>query len=211
MLPKKPSIQFHDYGGMEIIEGTVSHTFPLHIHNAACFGIITDGSVLFYCGGKQLLKKGDTFFIPRGVPHTFAAINKLPYSYRTICIKYTQPLFTTDEFLSGAFGYMLKQAEQMLNIEELASHMGYSKYYMLHHFKDKCGLSPYQIYIGMRIAKIKQGLHNSESLLDLTHQYGFSHQSHICNVFKKHMGISPMRYRESYYSYISAGENVASI
>lgn len=210
---KKPNspIQFEDYGDIEIVEGTVAHTFPLHMHNAACYGAITEGMAEFYCKSKRLLKKGDTFFAPRGVPHTLATVNNAPYSYRTVCIKYSEPLFGGDAFLQSALAYMLGQADETLNIEKLARHMGYSRYYMVHRFKQKCGLSPYQFYTGLRMAKIKQGLHTGKPLLDLTYQYGFSHQSHLCNSFKKYMGLSPVQYKEAYCFYASAGENVARI
>lgn len=131
-------------------------------------------------------------FIPKGVPHTLAAIGKMPYSCRIVCKKYSEPIFCDDEFLHSAYSYMLQQAEEPLSIDKMARQMGYSKYHMVHRFKEKCGISPNQFYMGLRIAKIKQGLHISESLLDLTYHYGFSSQSHLCNIFKKHMGLSPM-------------------
>lgn len=211
MKTANPSMRFDDYGHIEIVEGTISHTFPLHIHNSTCYGIITDGTAELYCGDKKLLKSGDTFYIPRRVPHALVAVDNAPYSYRTICIKHNDPIFCDDEFMSNAYNYMLKQTGTPLRIEKMAKHMGYSKYYMVRRFKDMCGISPYQFYLSLQIAKIKQGLHISESLLDLTYHYGFSSQSHLCNIFKKHMGISPMQYRESYLTYANAGENVARI
>ena len=209
----KPTIQFDDYGNWEIVQGTVSHTYPLHIHNAACFGIITDGITAFYCQSKKMkiLKKGDTFFIPRGEPHTLAAINGMVYSYHTVCLKYTDAPFENDEFLYQAYCYIFKMAGAPFSIEEMARYMCYSKYHLLHCFKKKCGLSPYQLYMNIRIAKIKQGVYANESLLDLVHQYGFSHQSHLNNTFKKHVGLSPKQYQKSYHLHTSAGENVANI
>lgn len=44
MIKPYPPIRFYDYGDVEIVEGTVAHTFPLHVHNALCYGIITDGA-----------------------------------------------------------------------------------------------------------------------------------------------------------------------
>lgn len=110
-----------------------------------------------------------------------------------------------------AFSYMLNQTEGPLNLEKMARQMGYSKFYMLHRIKEKCGISPCQLHMILRIAKIKPGLHTGEPLLDLTYHYGFSGQSHLCNIFKKHMGLTPTQYRESYFAYASAGENVARI
>ena len=209
----KPTIQFDDYGNWEIIQGTVSHTYPLHIHNAVCFGIITDGIAAFYCQNKKMkiLKKGDTFFVPRGTPHTLAAINGRVYSYCTVCLKYSDAPFCNDEFLYHAYSYIFEMTEATFSIEEMAKHMCYSKYYLIHRFKKKCGLSPYQLYMNIRIAKIKQGVYANEPLLDLVHQYGFSHQSHLNNTFKKHVGISPKQYQKSYRVHTSAGENVANI
>ena len=207
----KPLIQFDDYGSFEIVQGTVSHTFPVHIHNSVCFGTITDGIAEFYCGGRKLLSKGDSFFIPRGTPHTLAAVSGQPYSYRTVCIKQSGSPFSSDEFLSRAYSYMLAEADTPFTIKALSGYMGCSESCLLHYFSRKCTLSPYQLYLNIRTGKIRQGLISGEPLLDLVHRYGFSHQSHLCNTFRKHAGLSPGQYRKSYHLHASAGENTASI
>lgn len=205
------SIQFDAYDGFEVVQGTVSHSFPLHIHNSECYGVITGGRVELYCGTKKVLQKGDVFRIPRGVPHTLGAINGQPYSYRTVCVKHTDLFPSTDEFLRRAYDYILKRGEKPLDLEEMAGAMCYSKYYLVRRFKEKCGISPYQFYTNVRIEKIRQGLLLEQPLSDLAYACGFSHQSHLCRDFKRYMGVTPTEYQRSYHDYASAGVKTARI
>lgn len=211
MALSKHSICFKNYDCIEIVEGTTRHSFPMHIHDSECYITITDGFVDFYHNGKTVLQKDDTVIVPRGAPHTLAAIDNMPYSYRTLCIKYADRFISADDFLHEAYSYILSKADKHFDVEELAGYMGYSKYHVIHKFKERSGISPYQFYLNARVKKIRQGLHLNQSLPELSYKLCFSHQSHMCNVFKQYMGVTPTEYQRAYHLYANAGEKVASI
>ena len=86
-MSKKAMIYFDDYGSLEVVHGTVSHSFPLHTHKSDCYLEITEGSAQLYCNGTVELSAGQKQVITAHVPHTLTMVNGLPYSYRTICVK----------------------------------------------------------------------------------------------------------------------------
>lgn len=196
----KNSIHFFQKNNYELVSGTSTHIFPLHIHSSDCYGIITEGAVEFFCEKRKILRAGDPYFIPKGVPHYFAAIDGQSYSYLTLVEKEASLL---PEQKSAS---LLDRAEQYIthsptfNITNLSNYFSVSKYHFIREFKKKFRLTPYQYYINCRIKKVRQGLLAHCSLSDLAYMLGFSHQSHLCNDFKKYMGISPVDYQKSYFS-----------
>lgn len=198
---RKNSIQFFQENEYELVIGTCSHTFPLHIHHSFCCGLITKGSVEFFCKKRKILHAGDIYFIPSGTPHYFAAIDEQPYSYITFVQKEIPSSVpqNSDHFLEQAEQYITEHSSDF-NIYSLSKFVSFSKYHLIREFKKKFGLSPYQYHLNCRIKKVRQGLLSQHSLPDLAYSLGFSHQSHMCNDFKKYMGISPGDYQKSYFS-----------
>lgn len=199
----KNSIQFFQKNNYELIIGTCHHTFPTHIHSSSCYGLITKGKVEFFCGKSDILHAGDTYFIPSGTPHYFTAIDDQPYSYMTLIPKELQSSTPQnfDHLLERAQQYIVEHSSRF-DIYSLSKFLSLSKYHLIREFKKKFGLSPYQYYLNCRIKKVRQGLLSHHSLPDLAYSLGFSHQSHMCNDFKKYMGISPSDYQKSYFSTI---------
>ena len=204
-------VVFEDFGNIEIIYGKSTHDFPVHIHQSECYGMLTSGSAVFFCGKRKILKAGDGYWIPSSAPHSFAAIDGGEYAYKTICVKNCAAKSNEDGWLRRVKSYILENAAEDLDIDALSKHVHLSKFHLIRKFKDEYGLSPYQYYMNVRIEKIRHGLLLGQSLPDLAYELGFSHQSHMCNVFKRYMGITPTQYQYAYTAYSSAGENVARI
>lgn len=196
---------FTVYNNIEIITASHAHTFPLHIHSKSCYGIITSGAAQFFCGQTKVLQTGDTFFVQKGFVHSLAPVDGKPYAYCTLCVDDNASAIQ-DAFLKEAVSYILSHIP--FKIEHMAQEINYSKYHIIHKFKEGIGLPPHQFYLNAQIKKIRYGLMNHQSLPDLAYQLGFSSQSHMCNVFKKYMGISPTQYQRAIQS---AGENTAKI
>ena len=88
MQREKNEIIFDEYNDYEVIRGTCKHSFPLHIHQCLCLGMITKGKVLFVCDNRETeLKEGENYIIAPNSPHAFTLINENAYSYLTICLK----------------------------------------------------------------------------------------------------------------------------
>ena len=181
----KSSIAFLDFETIEIVTGNGSHSFPLHIHRTDCYGTITKGKVALNCNGLKILNAGDSYWIPAAVPHSFTAINGEEYSYETICIRKESKNEEEQGWLQNAKAYIMGCIEKEWEIDGLPKYVHLSKYHLFRKFKKKFGLSPYQYYMNARIGKIRQGLLSGQPLSDLAYQLGFSHQSHMCNVFKR--------------------------
>lgn len=206
---KSSPVSFQDFGTHEVIIGRSTHSFPLHIHNSECYGMVTQGNAELYCGDRILLQTGDTFRIPPSAPHSLCAVDETGYAYQTICLKEKQNSDDQAGWLHQAKLFLINCSVDELDMDIFANHVHLSKYHLIRKFKDRYGLSPYQYYMNLRIAKIRQGLLLGQALSDLSYQLGFSNQSHMCNVFKKYMGITPTQYQNGYMDYKRAGENVA--
>jgi AraC-like DNA-binding protein len=63
------------------------------------------------------------------------------------------------------------------------------------------GVTPYQFYIQEKIKQIRKGLLKQQPISDLVFNFKFSDESHLCNTFKKHIGITPMQFKDSYKSF----------
>ena len=205
-------IFFHEYTDMEIVQGECSHSFPAHIHEVSCAGLITSGRAEFSMNGsKEVLSTGDYYVIPPYTLHTLSAVRTEMFQYCVICIKNSADLKKFDSIVSCAKTYIEKVTSDF-NVDELSNAVHISKYHLDRIFKQQVGITPYQFYINNRVKKIRQGLQARLSLSDMVFDLNFSDQSHLCNTFKKYVGISPTQYVRSYqYNYNSAGANFARI
>ena len=93
------------------------------------------------------------------------------------------------QYLEGNYNCSIK-------IDELADKLGYSKYYILHLFKEKIGISLHQYIIQLRIKEAKRKNKNGK-LLDIALESGFFDQSHFIKHFKKYEGVTPKKYYKS--------------
>lgn len=199
-------IEFSNYGSLEIVSGTCIHSFPVHIHQSLCIGIISSGQANFIISSqKAILSKGDNYIIPPYMPHTLSSINNKIFSYSVCCFKNFRLPLLTEDYISKALG-IIKTEPAQFSLEFLANAVHISKFHLERKFKEQVGITPYQYYLNEKIKKIRQGLLSHKSLSDLTFDLGFSDESHLCNTFKKHVGISPLQYASSYKTIKEAQE-----
>lgn len=90
-----------------------------------------------------------------------------------------------------------ERLSEKVTIDELASVLHMSAYHFARSFKLSFGDSPANYIIRSRIEKAKVMLKNQNNIASLAIDCGFSHQSHLTNYFKKHMGVTPAQYRSS--------------
>ena len=204
------SIYFREYPDMEIVQGECCHSFPPHIHKNLCVGLITDGRAGFSINGtKEVLSTGDYYVIPPYTLHSLSAVSTEVFRYYVICFKNLTNLKRFDSIVSCAKTY-IENLTSEFSINKLSKAVHISKYHLDRVFKGQVGITPYQFYINERIKKIRQGLQTRLPLSDIVYNLNFSDQSHLCNMFKKYIGISPTQYMRSYqYNQSSAGVNFA--
>jgi AraC family transcriptional regulator len=85
--------------------------------------------------------------------------------------------------------------DQQLSLEILAQDVGLSPYHFARMFKTSVGETPARFIMRARVEGAKQLLQGDMHLAEVSAAAGFSHQSHMSQQFKKHVGVTPMKYR----------------
>ena len=84
-----------------------------------------------------------------------------------------------------------------IRLWELAQIAGMSPNYFCELFKASTGLSPYQYILRQRIERAKQYLRDPKFTLACAGEAaGFADQSHFTKVFRRIVGVTPMRFRD---------------
>ncbi len=102
------------------------------------------------------------------------------------------------DIIHKATDYIKQNYASKLTLDEVANHVYLSKSYLSKIFKEElhCNFSAYVNHV--RIEKSKLLLADqSINLIDLAMLVGFEDQSYFTKVFKKTVGVSPGKYRES--------------
>jgi len=97
-----------------------------------------------------------------------------------------------------AVSFIKDHLEESFDLEKLSGYTHISKYHLLRLFKKQMGVAPHQFYIQEKVKKIKQGLLKNKTPVDLAYNLKFSDQSHLCNTFKKYVGLTPIQFKKSY-------------
>jgi AraC-like DNA-binding protein len=86
--------------------------------------------------------------------------------------------------------------EAGLRLQQLAELVGMSRYHFLRCFKRATGLSPLQYVLIRRVDRAQVLLaQGHESIAEIAYATGFSSQSHLNTMFKRHFGATPGAYR----------------
>ena len=100
--------------------------------------------------------------------------------------------------LELAINYINDNLNHNLSLIQLAKLVNISPNHFVRLFKQSIGLTPYQYVLECRINKAKQLLKNQKlTITEISHQLGFYDQSRFTNTFRKRVGITPKRYRDS--------------
>jgi AraC family transcriptional regulator len=98
--------------------------------------------------------------------------------------------------LNRVLDFINQNFAQDLRLWELAALAGMSPHYFCELFKASTGLTAYQYVLQCRIEHAKRYLRDPElSVGDVGVAAGFSDQSHFTKVFRRMVGVTPMKYR----------------
>ncbi len=200
----KNEINFYEYDDVEMVSGHCIHSFPVHIHEHGCVGFVTEGCAELIKGdNRTILTAGDGYVIPPYTPHALSSVAFKRFRYVVLCCKRADPRDRANDIVSEAKA-RIRQTTGNFCVGTLSQEVHISKYHLDRIFKAQVGVTPYQFYLHHRIKKIRQGLQMHIPLSDLVYSLHFTDQSHLCNTFKKHMGISPAQYAASYHARVKA-------
>jgi AraC-like DNA-binding protein len=90
--------------------------------------------------------------------------------------------------------YIQENYAQSISLTELAEYVHFSRYYLLHIFRNEMGMPPHTYLENIRIRQAQKLLAEGGSLVEVAHQVGFSSQSHFTQRFKQIIGITPGEY-----------------
>ena len=101
-------------------------------------------------------------------------------------------------FIDKTMEYVRANFDKKLSLDEIAKNAFLSKAYLSSIFKEEIGESLTNYINRVRIEKSKVLLLDKEiSLIDIANLCGFEDQSYFTRVFKKMVGVSPKKYRDS--------------
>ncbi|NET34211.1 MAG: helix-turn-helix transcriptional regulator [Cyanothece sp. SIO1E1] len=93
--------------------------------------------------------------------------------------------------------YINTHLSEDIGIDVLAREAAMSPYHFIRSFKEYHQVSPYAYVLQQRVERAKKLLCTSEQpIAQIAYACGFSSQSHMNVVFKRHTGVTPRRYRK---------------
>lgn len=96
----------------------------------------------------------------------------------------------------GALKYIDEHSSEELGIEEIARKFMLSQSYFSYLFKSITSNTFTEYVNGLRITKALDLLKNTDKkVLDICYEVGFNNVNHFNRVFRLHMGLSPLEYR----------------
>lgn len=94
--------------------------------------------------------------------------------------------------------YISNSIQTGFSVEGMAAHFCCSTDSLNRHFHKKYGMTPYQYYLGVRMAIAKTMLMQTKlTLEDIAERLHFSDRNHLSLCFKKATGMSPAQYRKA--------------
>jgi AraC family transcriptional regulator len=101
-----------------------------------------------------------------------------------------------EQVLNRVLEYIHSHLERDLHLHELAEVANLSTFHFAKLFKRSTGCSPHQYVLHRRLERAQELLRNPHiSLSEVSLRAGFSDQSHLSNVFRRFVGLTPSRFR----------------
>ena len=101
-----------------------------------------------------------------------------------------------DRRLDRVLDFMTHNFAEDLSLDELAREAGISRFHFINLFKKKCGITPHQHLIKLRMESAAQFLEFSDlSLKEIGVRCGYQNAAHFSTAFHKYFHQTPMDYR----------------
>ncbi|MDK2811150.1 MAG: hypothetical protein PWR27_1859 [Petroclostridium sp.] len=101
------------------------------------------------------------------------------------------------ELMRIAKEYMEKNYEKDLTLTDVARYIFLSQSYFAHAFKEEFDISPKSYLLKVRVEKSKELLEKTDlKVSDVALSVGFSSQQRYNDIFKKYVGMTPLKYKK---------------
>ena len=108
---------------------------------------------------------------------------------------------STRALMNRAVAYIREHVGEEISLQTLADEVNLSVYYFSHCFKSITGRSPMNYVINTRIERAKVLLIRTNlSIEEIAYEVGYASSGSLINLFRKHEGISPNRFRKNYFN-----------
>jgi AraC family transcriptional regulator len=98
--------------------------------------------------------------------------------------------------LRRALDYIQANLDGDIHLDDLAAAVGLSPFHFARLFKVSTGSTPHQYLLQRRLEHAKELLRSPEaSVSQVALESGFADQSHLTNVFRRFIGITPSQFR----------------
>ena len=142
------------------------------------------------------IRKLDGIHTVEGVRHLH---DKMVIDYAEKMRKYLRS-DTNSRHINICKEYIYAHIKERITIEDLADELGVSASYLSRLFKKETGMVISTYIREQKIEMAKNLLRYSEySMIDIANRLAFSSQSHFTQQFKEVMGMTPKKYRDTYY------------
>ncbi len=108
------------------------------------------------------------------------------------------PQGLTERQVKHVLGFIQAHLSEDLSLDTLAQQAGFSSYHFARLFRRATGASLHQVVLRQRIERAQRLLQETDMpLAHVAHVCGFAHQSHLTQVLRQHLGLTPRAYRRS--------------
>jgi transcriptional regulator GlxA family with amidase domain len=134
--------------------------------------------------------------VARAVEHQFSP--EIRQSFRAAAYQNEPQTSHHDEIILEAQQWLQEHLARSIVISELASHLGLSTRSLNRRFKQATGISPQAYLQSLRIASARDLLrHSNLAVSEIAWQVGLHDASYFSQLFRRHSGMPPLRYREA--------------
>ncbi len=102
------------------------------------------------------------------------------------------------ELIQVSVNYINNNFERDISLRDIARYVFLSPSYFIRVFKEETGMSPINYLLKVRVERAKELLAETDhKVSDIALSVGFSNQQRFNEIFKKHVGMTPLQYRKN--------------
>jgi AraC-like DNA-binding protein/mannose-6-phosphate isomerase-like protein (cupin superfamily) len=103
----------------------------------------------------------------------------------------------SDNLVGSIIDFLMKNLDKSYMLEDISNEFKFSRSYIFHLFKKRTGYSLIHFFNLKKVQKGCEYLHYTDlTVKEISHRLGFQDPLYFSRLFKKHIGISPNKYKK---------------